>query len=89
MFQIKKKINFEVFNIAGGKPVTLKKYINEIEKNLKIKGKFKKLKLQLCDIKKTHASSNKLYKYIGYIPQTKVSLGVKKFVNWYVKLYKK
>ena len=84
-----KKSYFEIFNIAGGKPVTLNKYIKEIEKNLNIKGKFKKLKLQLGDVKKTHASSYKLNKRIGYIPKTRVSTGVKKFVSWYVNLYKK
>ena len=42
----KNKIKYETFNISSSNPTNLKKYIQVIEKNLKLKAKIKLLKLQ-------------------------------------------
>ncbi len=89
LFKVKKNNTFEVYNIAGGKPESLKKYIKEIEKNLKLDAKFRNLSLQKGDIVKTHASSNKLSKAIKYKPKTRISKGIENFIKWYVKENKK
>ena len=44
--------------------------------------------LQKGDVYKTHASVNRLYKTINYLPKTSIELGVKNFINWYKKYYK-
>ena len=41
LYKKKKNYNFNIFNIGNNKPVSLKVYINEIEKNLNIKSKKK------------------------------------------------
>jgi UDP-glucuronate 4-epimerase len=79
----RKKSYNEILNIGNNSPSTLKQYINFIEKFLKKKAKKNKIKLQKGDVKSTYADNNKLYKFIGYRPNTKIEKGIKNFVNWY------
>ena len=66
----------------------LKKYLKEIEKNLDIKAKIKKLPLQDGDIIKTHSSIKKISTYYGYRPKTSLKKGIKNFIEWYRKYNK-
>ena len=66
----------------------LKKYINLIEKYLKIKAKKKFLPMQDGDMKATYSNSSKLHKYINFKPKTKIEIGIKKFIEWYKLFYK-
>ena len=77
---------FRVFNIGSGKDISLMKYINLIEKELKLKAYKKFLPLQKGDIKKTLANINNL-KRIGYNPKTRPKKGIKNFINWYKNYY--
>ncbi len=79
----KKEIPYEVFNIGGGNPQTLKKYISTIEKKIKKKSKAKFLSLQLGDIIKTHADISKIKNKTGYKPKVKILEGISSFVDWY------
>ena len=80
---------FEIFNIGNSKPIELMYYIKLIEKYLKKKAKIKFLPIQPGDIKKTFSSTKKLKKYINYSPKISAEVGVKHFVEWYKKYYKK
>ena len=82
-----KKIPFEIFNIGCEKPIHLKKILSLLEKYIGIKPKYKKLKLQKGDILKTHSSTNKLNKIIGYYPKIKISDGLEEFIKWFRKYY--
>ena len=77
---------FRVFNIGSGKEISLMKYINLIEKELKLKAYKKFLPLQKGDIRKTLANINNLKK-IGYKPKIGPKKGIKNFVNWYKNYY--
>jgi len=79
---------FNIFNIGNGNSKNLKEYIKLIEKNLNIKAKFKKLPIQLADIKKTHSDISNLNLYSGYKPKVNIEIGVKRFINWYKEYYK-
>jgi UDP-glucuronate 4-epimerase len=81
---LKKEKNFNIYNIASGRPVKLMNFIKEIEKNLALKAKIKFKKLQRGDIVKTHANIKKI-KNLGYKSKTNYKLGVSKFVEWYKK----
>ena len=61
----------------------LKKFIELLEKELGKKAKVKKLKLQIGDIYKTHASISKLKSKIGFKPVYNISKGVSQFVKWF------
>ena len=63
------------------------KYINIIEKNLKIDAKKKYLPLQKGDIKSTLSNISSLKK-IGYKPKVNPEYGIRKFVKWYRDYYK-
>ena len=88
IFKKKKKYSFNIFNVGNNKPVNLKIYIKEIEKNLNIKSKKKFLPLQTGDVYKTFSDSSKLYKFIKYKPKTNVNYGIKEFIKWYINYFK-
>ena len=82
----KNKIPFNLFNIGSSRK--LNDYLGLIEKNLNIKAKIKKIPLQKADIKKTHSDISYLNSYTNYKPKVSIEIGVRKFVNWYLKYYK-
>jgi len=79
---LKKEKDFNIYNIASGRPVKLMNFIKEIQKNLDLKAKIKFKKLQKGDIVKTHGNINKIKK-LGYKSKVNYKLGVSKFVEWY------
>ncbi len=81
----KRKENYQILNIGNGKPILLKEFIKEINKNVRKKPKTKKVKLQKGDVFKTHASINKLKKLVKFKPNTNHKKGIKNFVDWYEK----
>ncbi len=83
-----KEIPYNVFNIGNGKPKTLIKYLEEIEKNLKKKALINNKPLQKGDIIKTHASIRKLQKYTGYAPTINISKGITEFIKWFKNYYR-
>ncbi len=87
-FSKKKKKYFEIFNIASGKPIKLTKFIEIIEKKLKLKANKNFLKLQKGDVIKTYGSIKKINSEFGYKPKTSIKRGVSKFIDWYKKFYK-
>ncbi len=84
----KKLLSSSIYNIGNGKKISLMEYIKLIEKNLNIKAKKNFLPLQKGDVIQTHSSTKLLKRDFGYIPKTSVSLGVKKFIKWYLSYYK-
>ncbi len=83
----KKSIPYQVVNICSSKPVSLKKFINEIEKNLSKKSKTNNMPKQLGDVHKTHGDNSNISKLINYSPKTKIEIGIKNFVRWYKEYY--
>ena len=86
-FLIKFLLSFPLHWSSNDKPVNLKVYIKEIEKNLNIKSKKKLLPLQTGDVYKTFSNSNKLYKFIKFKPKTDVKYGIKEVVKWYINYF--
>ena len=41
------------------------------------------------DLTSTFAEIDKLSKWIGYHPKTKIEQGIKRFTDWYIKYYSK
>ena len=87
---VSNKINLgsKIYNIGNGKKISLMKYIELIEKNLKKKSKKKYLSLQKGDVIKTHSDTRLLKKDYNYYPNTSVENGVKKFIDWYISYFK-
>ena len=79
---------FQLINIGRGKPEHLKKFLNLIKDELKVK-KIMVInkKMQKGDVLSTHASIDKLKKIYGYRPDVSIKTGIKNFIDWYKKYY--
>lgn len=78
---------FKIYNIGNSQPVKLMDFIKEIEKALGIKAKMNFLPMQPGDVLKTWADVSDLEKDFGYKPETPISVGIPKFVNWFKTYY--
>jgi len=72
----------EVFNIGGGKRITVNKVVNILEKLANKKAKVKYIKKQKGDVKDTFASISKAKRTIRYTPKTKFEFGIQKEIEW-------
>ena len=80
---------FRILNIGNTKKVYLLNFIKQIELELGKKAKKKFLPLQKGDVKQTLSNSNLLKSITGYNPITNYKVGIKNFIDWYRKYYKK
>ncbi len=81
----KRKEYHEIYNVGNGKPKSLKEYLLYIEKYLNIKAKTRKLKKQVGDVEKNHASLKKIKSFITYKPKTDIKDGIHNFIDWFKK----
>lgn len=73
---------YEIFNLGGGSPVTLKEMILTIEEVLGKKAKINQLPMQPGDVDKTVSDISKAQKLLGYNPSTSFKDGIRKFIAW-------
>jgi len=78
---------FKVYNIGNSKPVNLLDFIEAIEQALGKKAVKKMMPMQPGDVPATWADTTDLENELGYKPDTPVSEGVRKFVEWYEGYY--
>jgi UDP-glucuronate 4-epimerase len=74
---------YRLVNIGGGQPVRLTEFIDELEKALGIKARRELKPLPPGDVVKTFASAELLTSLTGQKPQTPLSVGIPRFVEWY------
>ena len=84
----KSKNLYSIYNIGYGRPIKLGKFIELIEKNLKIKAKKEFLKLQPGDVVKTWSDTSQFSKDYKYQPKITIEEGVNRFIEWYCSYYK-
>ncbi len=89
MAAIKKKFDYEVFNLGNNKKVELEKFISLLENNLGVKAKRNYLGNNPTELIATWAKIDKAKKMLGYNPKISVDQGLNKFVKWYKDYYKK
>lgn len=80
-----KKPPYRILNIGCGSPVNLAVFVEEIEKNLKMKANKIYLELQPGDVLETYADTIKLEKLINFKPKIDIEVGVKIFCEWFLK----
>ena len=73
---------YEIFNLGGGSPVTLKEMISTIEDVLGKKAQINQLPMQPGDVDKTVSDISKAQRLLGYHPHTSFKEGIRKFVEW-------
>ena len=80
---------YRVFNIGNGNPTPLMDYIAALETALGVTAKKNFLPMQPGDVTATSADTSELEKWVGLQPHTPVTVGVPKFVEWYLSHYAK
>ena len=83
------KAPWRIYNIGSNNPVELMDYINAIEDNLGTKAEINLLPLQPGDVPDTYADVDDLVREFDYKPATKISDGVRNFVQWYKVFHEK
>ena len=83
----KQKSNFEVYNISSNKPIRVTKLLKLIEKHAGLKSKTRLVGYQKGDAIKTYSKNAKITRKVNYKFEKNIDIGVKEFVNWYLKYY--
>ncbi len=78
---------YRVVNIAGGSPVRLTDFIDEIERSLGLPVQRNLIPMQKGEVVATFAAADLLERLTGYRPSTPVSVGVPAFIRWYREHY--
>lgn len=79
---------YKLYNIGNNQPVNLLHFIETIESALGKKAEKKYVPIQPGDVPITYADVSDLKKDLGYAPKTPTTIGIKKFVDWYLSYYK-
>lgn len=76
------KTKYEIINLGGGEPITLKRMIETLEEVINKKAIIERLPMQPGDVIKTVCDYSKAQKLLNYTPKTKFKDGIKKFYEW-------
>jgi UDP-glucuronate 4-epimerase len=79
---------YRVLNIGNNKPVTLKHFIECIEKETGKKAIRNYLPMQPGDVESTFADITAISALTGFEPSTDIEIGIKNFVSWFREFYK-
>ena len=74
---------YEIINLGESETISLKKMVETIEKELKIKAILDIQPMQDGDVNRTYADISKAKEILKYKPETKFDDGIKKFISWY------
>ena len=78
---------YRVFNIGNNQPTVLLDYIAAIEAALGVQASKRLLPVQPGDMTATAADTRALAEWVGFAPNTAVSDGVARFVQWFKEFY--
>ena len=81
------KVPWRLYNIGGGNPVGLARFIELIERNLGRRAVRNLLPLQPGDVPETAADIEPLNAEFGYRPRTPLDVGVARAIAWYKDYY--
>ena len=76
---------FDIFNLGESETIQLKDLISAIEDALGRKAKINRLPEQPGDMPVTCADISKARKLLGYNPTTPLSVGLPKFIDWFLR----
>ena len=79
---------YRIFNIGNNQPTVLMDYIAAIEQALGITANKHMLPIQPGDMHSTSADTRALREWVGFQPNTSVTQGVQRFVDWYRTFYR-
>ncbi len=74
---------YKIYNIGNHSPVTLMDFITTIEQAMGKKAEKNMMPMQPGDVPATYADVQDLMNDVGFKPDTPLSVGIQKFVEWY------
>ncbi len=80
---------YEISNIGGSDPVSLREMVETIEEVLGKTAKINKLPMQPGDVNRTYADLTKIKNLVGYEADNTFKQGIEKFIKWYFEKVKK
>ena len=78
---------YKIYNIGNNAPVNLMDFIQTLEKSIGKEAKKNFMPMQAGDVETTYADTTVLINDFDYKPNTKLSIGIEKFVEWYKNFY--
>ncbi len=78
---------WKIYNIGNNTTISLKNFIELLEKHLGKKAIKEYLPMQPGDVQSTHADVSALMRDTGFSPNTPLDVGLAKFVSWYKDYY--
>jgi len=79
---------FRIYNIGGGRPVKVSRFIEVLEGVLERKADRRILPMQPGDVVATRADTDALQRDTGFAPMIPIEVGVPRFVRWYREFYR-
>lgn len=79
---------YKIYNIGNNSPVELSEFIRAIEEKAGRTAIKEYLPMQAGDVPRTYADVDDLMRDVGFKPDTSISDGIGKFVDWYRDYYK-
>ena len=77
------EIPYTLFNIGNNQPIELSRFISAIESATEKQAEKISLGMQLGDVERTYADTDRLETAVGYKPKMDIETGMKNFVEWY------
>jgi UDP-glucuronate 4-epimerase len=74
---------YNIYNLGESRPISVSSLIGEIEKALGKKAVIEYLPLQPGDVVRTYADVTKAGRDLDFAPNTDISVGLKRFVEWF------
>jgi UDP-glucuronate 4-epimerase len=74
--------NFELFNLASGRKITLNEVIGALENALQKKALIERMPNQPGDVQATYANIDEAKNKLGYSPEFTFEKGIQTFVDW-------
>jgi UDP-glucuronate 4-epimerase len=82
------KASYRIYNLGNSSPVKLMSFIEILEKQIGKIAQKDFMNNQAGDIESTFADMTKLINDFAYKPDTKLDVGIAKFVKWYKEFYR-
>ncbi len=80
---VDREFGYDLFNLGESETTALRDMIAILEMTFKKKAKIQNMPEQPGDVPKTYADIEKARDVLGYRPETKIQLGIRKFADWY------
>lgn len=75
---------YDIFNLGGSNPITLKELISIISKTTHREAKIQLMPMQAGDVTITYSDYSHAKEILGYTPKISIEDGIAQFVKWYL-----